>query len=79
MISGPWEYHVVAGPVTRNGEPPKTQTYFEERYYKIKAINSGQIKYVMVNEKRVEKEGWGWLGTYLCRLTLDQVPEVIDP
>ncbi|MGE5549067.1 MAG: hypothetical protein ACM3ZC_00855 [Bacteroidota bacterium] len=78
MISGSWEYHVVAGPVTRNGEPPDTKTFFEERYYKVKAMNGGQVKHILVSEKRVEKDGWGWLGKYLNGLTPEKVPDVID-
>lgn len=78
MIAGPWEYHVVAGPVTRDGNPLTDKTFLAERYYKVQATCAGQTRFILVNEKRVEKEGWGWFGPYLCQFTPEKLPAFVD-
>ena len=74
MTAGPWEYHIVAGPIVRNGDKAINM----ERFYKVEATCDGRTKYILVNEKRVERDGWNWFGPYLARLTPDKVPDEIS-
>ena len=75
MTAGPWEYHIVAGPVTRDGGTPNVVG--EERFFKVTATCDGRTKHILVDEKRVEHDGWNWFGPYLARLTPEKVPDEI--